>query len=290
MRKAVVAGLFYPSEKEELIKEIEEKFSNKKFGPKKFEAMENVIGVIVPHAGYVYSGYVAAHAYSKLKNQNKTFVIIGPNHTGLGAFVAVSSEDYWETPLGKVKVDLDFAKSLVKNSKYAKFDNLAHSQEHSIEVQLPFLQYLFGNNFSIVPICVLDQEKDVAEDLAKSLLAVKKEFILIASSDFTHYEPKDSAEKKDSLLIKSIESLDLEDFYYTLRYHDITACGYGAIATLMSLTKILGGKIILLKHMTSGDITKDYGSVVGYASLISVRKWLEATFCAYNWKNRLKNV
>ena len=268
MRKAVVAGYFYPDNKRDLIKEIEEKFSNKKFGPGSVSKERDVIGLIVPHAGYAYSGYVAAHAYARISSK-KTFVIIGPNHTGFGGSVSVAPHDYWETPLGKVKVNLEFAKSIVKNSEYATLDELAHMQEHSIEVQLPFLQYLFDNKFSIVSICLLDQRKEVAKDLAKAILAVKKDFILIASSDFTHYESQEMVEKKDAMLIEAIKTLDLEEFYRVLRYYNISACGYGAIAVLMEVTRLLRGKIKLVKHMTSGDVTGDYSAVVGYTAMVS---------------------
>ena len=270
MRNPIAAGTFYPSDISELKKMLSSLFS--KTSSMKPRADKDVLGVIVPHAGYVYSGYVAARSYNEIsKKRGSTFVIIGPNHSGLGVSVSVYPKGYWITPLGKVKVDENVAKYIVDKSRYAMFDELAHLYEHSIEVQLPFLQYLFNNEFSIVPICLMDQSEEIAKDLAKTLYSINKDIVIIASSDFTHYEPKQAAEKKDKLLIDAIKILEIEKFYSVLRIHNISACGYGAIATLMEYTKLKGGKIIFLEYKTSGDFTGDYSNVVGYASLVSVK-------------------
>ena len=269
MRDPAVAGYFYPSNKKELERMLASFFEKAR---KKVRERENVIGIIVPHAGYIYSGLTAAYAYSSLpKNLKKTFVIIGPNHTGYGSEISVYPSGKWKTPLGEVEVDSEFVKELLKSCKFAEEDEAAHIYEHSIEVQLPFLQFLYGNEFKIVPICLMDQSLEIAECLANALIKIDKDFLLVASSDLNHYESYDVTQRKDMELINAITSLDLKKFYRTLKNLNVSACGYGAIATLMSLTKKLNGKIELLWHSTSAEVSKDYSSVVGYSALIAFR-------------------
>jgi len=270
MRAPAVAGYFYPSQRKGLEKMLKSFFEKAR---KEVKERENVIGIVVPHAGYIYSGLTAAYAYSSLPSNLKlTIVIIGPNHTGYGSDVSVYSSGKWKTPLGEVEIDEFFVDELIKNCKIAKKDETAHIYEHSIEVQLPFLQFLYGNNFKIVPICLLNQSLEVAECLSNSMLKVKRDFLVVVSSDFNHYESYEITQRKDAELIKAIISLDLKKFYQTLENLNVSACGYGAIATLMSLTKKLNGKIELIKHSTSAEVSGDYSSVVGYASLISVKQ------------------
>jgi AmmeMemoRadiSam system protein B len=268
MRVPAVAGYFYPSDRKELERMLTAFFEKAR---KEVKERENVIGIIVPHAGYIYSGLTAAYAYASLpKNPKKTIVIIGPNHTGYGSEVSVYPNGKWKTPLGEIEVDEDFVDELIKDCKLAEKDEAAHIYEHSIEVQLPFLQFLYGNNFKIVPICLMNQSLEVAERLANALIKIKKEFLVVASSDLNHYESYDVTQKKDMELIKAIISLDLKNFYQTLEKLNVSACGYGAIATLMSLTKKLDGKIELLRHSTSAEVSKDYLNVVGYGALIAL--------------------
>ena len=270
MRAPAVAGYFYPSNRKELEKILTTFFDKAK---KEVKERENVIGIAAPHAGYIYSGLTAAYAYASLpKNQKKTIVIIGPNHTGYGSEVSVYPSGKWKTPLGEIEVDESFADELIRNCNVVERDEAAHIYEHSIEVQLPFLQFLYGNNFKIVPICLLNQSLEVAECLANALLKIKKDFLVIASSDLNHYESYEITQRKDAEIIKAITSLDLKKFYQTLENLNVSACGYGAIATLMSLTKKLNGKIELIRHSTSGEVSEDYSSVVGYASLIAVKQ------------------
>jgi len=266
MREAVFAGYFYPSKKEELEKMISS-FFEKSF--KEVKERKNAIGIVSPHAGYIYSGLTASYAFSSLpRNINKTFIIIGPNHTGYGKEVSVYPKGIWKTPLGEIEIDEEFAQEIIKNSEFAEKDEIAHLEEHSIEVQLPFLQFLY-KRIKIVPICLLNQSKEVAEDLAKAILKTKRDFVLIASSDFNHYEDQQTTLRKDLKLIDAIISLDLDKFYSVLIKERVSACGYGGIAVLMKVTEELKGKIELIKHSTSGDVNKDYSSVVGYASLIA---------------------
>ncbi|MEM5815698.1 MAG: MEMO1 family protein [Candidatus Aenigmatarchaeota archaeon] len=268
IREAKFAGFFYPKSKKEIEKVLKDFFEKVKLDKIK----EEIIGIIVPHAGYIYSGLTATYAYSLLPKNIFRAVIIGPNHTGLGKEVSVFYKGKWKTPLGEVEVDENFSKKVIENSLFAKEDFEAHLEEHSIEVQVPFLQFLYKNNFKIVPICLMNQSISVAKDLANALVKTNEEFLLIASSDFTHYENYASVNEKDEKLIDAIISLDLEKFYKTINKWKISACGYGAIAVLMEITKILGGKIKLVKHSTSAEVSKDYLNVVGYASLISFKE------------------
>jgi len=269
MRDPIVAGYFYPSDKKELEKMLEKFFEKARTEVKE---RESAMGIVAPHAGYIYSGLTAAYAYAALPRKlKKTIVIIGPNHTGYGSEVSVYPGGKWKTPLGEVEIDEDFVDDLIRNCRFAEKDEAAHMYEHSIEVQLPFLQFLYGSNFKIVPICLMNQSLEVAESLADAFIRINKEFIVVASSDLNHYESYEITQKKDMELIKAIISLDLKKFYKTLENLNVSACGYGAIAILMSLTKKLNGKIELIKHSTSAETSKDYSAVVGYCALIAVK-------------------
>lgn len=267
VREPKFDGLFYPKDQKKL-EDILNYFL-KKVQEIKLDLEEKIIGIIVPHAGYVYSGLTAAYGYSIIPKNVKKFVIIGPNHTGYGAEVSIFPGGKWKTPLGEVEVDEEFVNKIIKNSKFAKKDIYAHLEEHSIEVQIPFLQYMLGNEIKIVPICLMNQSIEVVKDLAKALINTNEDFILIASSDLTHYESYTSVNEKDKKLIESVVSLDLMEFYSRIKKFRISACGYGCIATLMEITKTLKGKIKLLNHSTSAEKSKDYLNVVGYASLVS---------------------
>jgi AmmeMemoRadiSam system protein B len=273
IRVPVAAGTFYDSDKERLMQQIEECFKHK-FGPKKIQK-EEFIATVVPHAGYVYSGPIAAWSYSRIAKQN--YIIIGPNHHGIGPRFSVMRESVWKTPLGEVAIDSNMAEKLVKKCDLLEYDVLAHQYEHSIEVQLPFLQFRFGNDFKFVPISVLNQFAD--EDFLEScrlvgkaisdVISKEKNWCIIASSDFSHYIPQETAEKIDRKLIKTIEKLDEEKFFELIRENDASICGFGPIAIAMVASKKLGAKRgKLLCYKTSGDITEDFTSVVGYASII----------------------
>lgn len=262
MRAPAVSGQFYPRSKNDLEREISRCFAG-------VPAVEkDVLGAVVPHAGYMYSGNTAAYVYSSLPEAD-TFVLLGPNHTGYGSPVAVSSEN-WSTPLGEVSSDMEFIKALPK--KIIDMDESAHIHEHSIEVQLPFLQHRF-KEFSIVPICmgIQDEEtaQDVGEELAEAAKKVKKKIVIIASSDFTHYMPDKTARENDAYYIQSILKMDVPGFYRRLHERNASVCGYGAIAAMLTATKNLGAKkATLLKYSTSGDTTGDLAAVVGYAGII----------------------
>ncbi len=277
-RKPAVAGTFYPGSKFELKEEMEHLFSLKEVAEVK--PSKNTFGIVCPHAGYIYSGRIAAMGYARIREIGKgaTFVIIGPNHHGIGPEVSLYPDGEWETPFGKVQIDSDLVKKIgrVCNGDLL-MDTSAHIYEHSIEVQLPFLQHLFGNDFKFLPICMLNQSmavaNEVSEILYKVALGSKKKVIFIASSDFSHYVPKKKAEQDDMLAIKKIEALDIKGFYETIGRKQISLCGYGPIATLMFISSKLGqANARLLKYGTSAETSGDEGAVVGYASIEFSRK------------------
>jgi hypothetical protein len=217
----------------------------------------------------MYSGPVAAHVYYALSTQIKpeTIVIICPNHTGRGSAAALSKED-WETPLGIVDTDKTIVDLLWKKCDIMDLNEDAHVFEHSLEVQLPFLQYIYGD-FTFVPICLGLQDLDTAHEVASCLLNIKKEMIVIASSDFTHYETHREAERKDKHAISYILDLNEKGFIKNVYENDLSICGYGPIATCISFVKKRGAnRGELLKYATSGNVTGDFGQVVGYAGII----------------------
>ncbi len=275
LRRPAAAGQFYPLSMTDLHDALEGCFLNP-LGPGQLPPSHNRVdyfAAVVPHAGYTYSGPIAAHSYYALSGMRRPdlIVIIGPNHWGIGSSVSVYPEGAWNTPLGQVEVDASAAKYLAETSNIADLDALAHKQDHCIEVQLPFLQYIYGRGFKILPVILVLQDYSTAMELGRALalLAKRQSTLLLASSDFTHYEPRMDALDKDSRLIDTILSLDIQKFYRILERLNISACGYGAIASVMSTVKELGatdGR--LLKYGTSGDVTGDHSAVVGYSSIV----------------------
>ncbi len=272
MRYPAVAGAFYHSGAEQLKKDVEECF-RKGAGMPKPGAGKKLLAVVSPHAGYVYSGWVASFAYSEIfqnYSQPPTFVILGPNHTGRGSGVALSQED-WETPLGLVSNDEELGKLIQKNSKIVDFDEEAHAREHSVEVQLPFLQFLY-NDLKFVPICIGLGDYETAEDIANAVFKaskeVKRDILVIASSDFTHFEDAQSAKRKDESALKHVEKLDAKGFFNEVTSNDISICGYMPITVAILYSRLRGGKEAkILKYANSGDVTRDYHEVVAYCSI-----------------------
>ncbi len=275
VRSPCQAGTFYARTANPLRAQIEECFTHE-LGPGEVpkvveDGPRKLIGLICPHAGYVYSGPVAAHAYHRLALDGvpRTIVILGPNHVGYGSALAVMNEGVWRTPLGDVKIDADVANDIVRLSRIIDVNDLAHRYEHSIEVQLPFLQYLYDGRFKLVPICLLLQDlassREVGRAIAEALEG--KDAIIIASTDWTHYEPHERAVRKDLAALEAVKAMDEVRFYKALEAHRISACGYGPVAALITAAKGLGAtKAEVLCYKTSGDVTGDYSSVVGYAS------------------------
>lgn len=276
-RKPAVAGYFYPGNREKLVETIEWSFKHP-LGPGdlpklSYERKRSVIGYIVPHAGYMYSGPIAAHAYYDIAMHGtpETIIIIGTNHTGIGKPVSVYPEGAWETPLGALQVDSELAEAITEDSEIADLDTFAHLDEHSVEVQLPFLQYIYGDKFRLLPIVMGVHTPETAKDLAFSIVnsakKLNRDIVVLSSSDFTHYEPHNVAVDKDMLAISKILGLNSEEFYRVMLEKDITICGPGGIMTLIEITKLLNGRAVLLKHATSGDVWGDKSAVVGYASI-----------------------
>jgi len=265
-RPAAVAGQFYPGSASALKKQIDS-FIDKN------TSQREVIACMLPHAGYMYSGMVAAETVSSLIVKEKV-ILLGPNHTGSGAAFSIMAEGSWETPLGAVKIDSDLAQKILQCSKYLEDDSLAHLSEHSLEVELPFLQY-FKKDFEIVPIAFMSDDLAALKEIGKQIaVAVKKSgleksVLLVASSDMTHYESQEQAQAKDSQAIEAILALDEDMLAERVRHLDISMCGYAPVIAMIAASKELGAKKAeLIKYQTSGDVTGDIESVVGYAGVI----------------------
>jgi len=259
MRLPAVAGQFYPGSGAELAHQLD--------GMLHPEKEISCLGAVVPHAGYMYSGQVAAAVYSRLPKA-ETYVLIGPNHHGLGSPVALS-RDSWKTPLGMAEPDLELADMLA--GSIIDHDETAHLREHSIEVQIPFLQKRF-QGFKILPICMGLQDEhtalEVGQELSRAMQKHNRSCMVIASSDFTHYEPQETARKVDAKLLEAILNMDVPELYNRVYRYDATACGYGPIAATITATAALGAKAgQLLAYATSGDVSGDYSQVVGYAAI-----------------------
>jgi AmmeMemoRadiSam system protein B len=270
IRAPAVAGMFYPKDKDELEESIQYCISHK-YGVGQSKSQGKIFGAICPHAGYMYSGPVASHSFSAIADQDfELAIILGPNHWGVGCNIATMKDCTWQTPLGNVDVDSDAAQTINDLSKLIEIDYFSHTREHSIEVQVPMLQH-YKKTFKILPILLNDQEYEFALQVGAAVakLAKKKKSIIIGSSDFTHYEENEFAHSQDKALIEPILEMDVEKFYKVLKERRVTACGYGAIASTMVACKELGAKEgRLLQYATSGDVTGDKGSVVGYASIV----------------------
>ena len=277
IRKPAVAGSFYPQNPQMLKNTIESCFLNE-FGVgyipelKKFEGEEYPVNVMVPHAGYQYSGPVASHSYCAIVENGfpEVFIIISPNHTGYGSEVSVYNKGEWITPLGTVKIDEEFADSIIACSDVASGDFQAHIFEHSIEVQLPFLQY-FSNDFTIVPIVMGSQSFSASSDLAKAIYdaaeKLNRPYCVIASTDLSHFNNQEKANTVDGYVIEDIENMNEFKLYEEVIQYNITMCGYGPVMTTIALSKMCGKHTCeILKYKTSGDVTGDLTSVVGYAS------------------------
>lgn len=268
MRYPSVAGQFYAGDEKSLRSQIEQCYLSP-LGPGRLPKVSagkrQVLGGVSPHAGYVYSGMVAAHLYARIAEDGmpKSFVILGPNHTGRGSGLAVTTEDF-ETPLGVVKVDRDLAKAIRKD--LVDEDPEAHRFEHSVEVQLPFLQHL-SPDFKFVPVCMAFQDYDAAVSVGKTIRdAIKgKDVAVIASTDFSHYVARETAKKKDGMALDAIKAMNAKKLYEVVRDEDISMCGYGPV--MATITACSGGKAMVLKYGTSGDVHPMH-DVVGYAAVV----------------------
>ncbi|MCD6279486.1 MEMO1 family protein [Candidatus Micrarchaeota archaeon] len=271
IRRPVVAGSFYPEDVMMLKKEISGYLS----AAKGRVEHKSSYGILCPHAGYMYSGHVAAYSYVSAIDDIKraeTIIVIGPNHTGIGGEISLSREK-WSTPLGMLSVDDELVAMI--SDGIIKVDESAHVQEHSVEVQLPFIQYI-NPNAMLVPICMKDQSIKSAEHLAKKIIEAedksKRKLFIVASSDLSHYVPSDIGEKTDKFVLESVVKLDVNEFYDRLSESGASFCGYGSIATLMFYSKLRGGeRAELLRFASSGEINANYSQVVDYAAITFVK-------------------
>jgi len=270
IRPPAVAGQFYYYDAGMLSEQISEFVGE-------IGEREPALGCMVPHAGYVYSGKVAAEVFAKIEPAD-TYIILGPNHTGMGPPFSVMGEGVWRTPFGEAKIDKELAHKIFENSSNIELDDLAHSREHSIEVQLPLIQFLGGEDFRFVPIAVshfapdenyLKLVREIAAAITKACEDRHEKILVVASSDLTHYEPDDAARIKDELVLDALLALDEEKLLETVSENHVSMCGFGPTAIMLSAAKARGAsKAELVDYMTSGDTTGDKDAVVGYGGVI----------------------
>ncbi len=276
IRRPAFAGAFYAADPSSLKQQITDSF-NHNYGPGRLPSQtvdSNVTAIVAPHAGYIYSGPCAAQAYLRLAEQKtpETVIVIGPNHTGLGSSVSVMADGYWETPLGLVELDEEVANAIVSYSEIAELNSSAFIREHSLEVQLPFLQYIYPE-FKLVPICMKRQGLEASLDLGRAIhKAVEDDVILIASSDLNHMESKKISNQKDQFVLDAIKQMDEVLLQEVVKRQHISMCGYGPVSATITASKLGGAKSAdIISYYTSGDIIGDNHAVVGYTSAIISR-------------------
>lgn len=264
IRNPAVAGQFYPASKAALETEVK-RYLTTDAKPAK------VIGLVAPHAGYIYSGAVAGAVYASARIPAKC-IVISPNHTGRGSHAALMTEGTWVLPTGELQIDSSLAKKLLANCRELEDDVAAHLGEHSLEVQLPFLMAR-QPKLAFVPLTVshlrYDVCKKIGEAIAKTIKESGEDILIVASSDMNHYESQGMTEKKDKMAIDRVLELDPEGLLTTCGEHRISMCGVVPTAIMLSAAKVLGAKAAkLVQHTTSGDVSGDYDAVVGYAGII----------------------
>jgi AmmeMemoRadiSam system protein B len=264
IRPPAVAGRFYPADARELAQQVRD------FVPTECKKV-SARGCMVPHAGYIYSGHVAGAVYGSLELPNR-FIILGPRHFPRGEPLAILSEGAWQTPLGEAKIDEALAAELKRACPLLREDDVAHSREHSLEVQLPFLQRLVGD-LRFVPVALATDRYAALEELGRAVAQVvaaqREPVLIVASSDMNHYESDAVTRVKDRRAIDRILALDARGLYDTVRRDGITMCGYGPAVALLTAACALGAKDAeLIRYATSGDITGDREEVVGYAGIV----------------------
>lgn len=263
-RSPAVAGKFYQDTGARLKEQVEQYI--------RYDApKETVVGILAPHAGLVYSGPVAGAVFSAIK-MPQTFVMLGPNHTGLGPAISLMDTGEWEIPTGLFKIDSRLASRIALNSDRVSRDTQAHIFEHSLEVQLPFIGCLAPAT-KIVPIALLAASYEDCLDLARAIAAAVRTadypVVILASSDMSHYLSEKQARRLDTLALDKILALDPAGLYETVRRERITMCGYLPATVMLAASKLLGADSAqLISYATSGDVSGDYDSVVGYAGLV----------------------
>ncbi len=274
VRPAAVAGSFYPASAEELKRALEESFVASPLGPRgKSSPLPALLGGMVPHAGYVYSGPCAAHFYSAVGKDVRRVVLLGVNHRGAGAKAALSPAECWETPLGKVAIDRELEEMLAGQVDFLEKDERPHLNEHSIEVQLPFLQSALGE-FAFLPISLSYLSEEECRELGQAIArlyqaesSAEKKILILASSDLSHYLSPRETERLDRIALERVVALDPPGLLKTVEEEDISMCGVLPTAVFLFAAQALGAKrASLLKHCHSGDVVP-MREVVGYASV-----------------------
>lgn len=265
IREPAVAGMFYSANPKTLRRDVE------KFLDSGHRKKEKAIGIVTPHAGYMYSGHVAGAVFGRLEIPPR-LIVMCPNHSGLGAWASINAEGAWKTPLGEARIDTPLARRLMELAPELEEDQLAHAREHALEVQLPFLQTL-RPDFSFVPLCLshfsYGECENLGQALAKLIREQKEDVLLVASSDLNHYESQERTILKDERAIECILQRDPQGLYGRVHEEDISMCGIIPTTCMLIAARALGArKAELVKHATSGDITGDFSGVVGYAGLI----------------------
>ena len=282
IREARYAGSWYDGSEAGLRKTLKKFFETDERGPKKVPEVKagprKIVAIVSPHAGYMYSGAIAAHGYAELAFDGKPdfAIICGVDHHGYGmrAAASIQSQGGWETPLGTAKINSEIARKILAAAPKKIQDSAsAHDAEHSLELQIPFLQYIY-KEIEIVPVMIssssLSDFQDIGHAIAESCKG--RNVVLVASTDFTHFEPAKSAKDQDQKALDAILKLDEELLYKAVRQNKISMCGYGSTSTIIRAARELGAKeAVLLKYANSGDITGDYSDVVAYGSLKLMR-------------------
>jgi hypothetical protein len=266
VRHPAVAGRFYPGDPDILRKDLHTYLSQT--GSRK---LLRAFGCIVPHAGYMYSGHVAGAVFSEVEIP-ELCVVLCPNHTGRGRPLAIMSEGAWETPLGEVPIDEEFAAALKQRCPLLEEDSAAHCAEHSAEVELPFLQVRQAK-LKIVPIALGTRNPETLEELgnvlAETIIAEQAQALIIASSDMNHYESDAITRIKDQSAIDPILRLDARALYEVVTHQNVSMCGFGPAVTMLTAASKLGATTArVVKYATSGDISGDRDLVVGYAGIV----------------------
>jgi len=265
IRPPAVSGRFYPSNAKDLRQALDGFFEPG-------ETQAKAIGLIVPHAGYMYSGHVAGAVYSRIELPARNIVLC-PNHTGFGKPLSIMKSGAWQTPLGQMQIDEELSTALMKADPYLEDDFQAHRLEHALEVQLPFMQKMRGSQARFVPITVGTGNFEKLEALGRAIAQVVQnvapETLIIASSDMNHYESDAITRVKDRKAIDQIVGMNAKGLFDVVRRENISMCGYGPAVSMLTAAKILGAsKAELLKYATSGDVSLDFDHVVGYAGII----------------------
>ncbi|MFH1197412.1 MAG: AmmeMemoRadiSam system protein B [bacterium] len=266
IRKPAVAGMFYPAKKEKLRELITELLESSKGD----EKIENIFGIIAPHAGYLYSGKTAAAAYNLISGTiYKTVVVISPSHREYFPGASIYNGDFYQTPLGDIPIDKELSAKILDGSKFIFEGAEGHRQEHALEVQLPFLQTVLGD-FSLVPMVMGNQGAKFIDDIAQQISkVVNEDFLIVASSDLSHFHSKEEAVRLDSIIVDKINAFDYDGLMTAIDRKNCEACGGGPIIAMMKTAAMKNRKHSrVVARCDSGDVTGDSSEVVGYLSAV----------------------